>query len=286
MITLHNDQLTVVISEKGAELQSICAADGYEYLWQGDPAVWGRRAPVLFPICGRLPDNEYIYEGNSYQMGGHGFARDTVFDVETVSDTAVTLKTQDSAATRAIYPFGFEFRVTVALEGRSVAVTYAVHNTEDTPLYASFGSHEGYRCPEGLGEYDLILPEPRTLDTYLVSAETGYITAETKRPFDNSAVLSLSYDWFAVDALVFKHPQLSQITLRNRRTGRGVTVAFEGAQNLLVWSKPDAPLICIEPWWGMGVCDGDGKEFAEKTDIHRVEDGQTFATTHTITVLS
>lgn len=286
MITLHNRELTVTISEQGAELHSIRGTDGYEYLWQADPAVWGKHAPILFPICGRLPNNQYVYEGKIYEMGGHGFARFSAFKVETLSDTAVTLLLRDNEETRAVYPFGFEFRVTYALTECSLAVTFATRNTEQTPLYMSFGSHEAYSCPEGIEEYDLILPEPHTLDTYLVSAETGYITNETKRAFDNSNVLPLTYDWFTVDALVFKNPKLSGITMRNRRTGRGVSVSFDGAENLLVWTKPDAPLLCIEPWWGMGVCDGDGTELTEKTDIHRIAGGETFAATHTITVLA
>ena len=37
MVELRNEQLSVVVSEKGAELQSIQDANGKEYLWQGDP---------------------------------------------------------------------------------------------------------------------------------------------------------------------------------------------------------------------------------------------------------
>ena len=46
MIELKNDLLTVIVSEKGAELQSIKDAEGKEYLWQADPKYWGRRSPM------------------------------------------------------------------------------------------------------------------------------------------------------------------------------------------------------------------------------------------------
>ena len=60
MITLQNNQLTVSISTKGAELQSIKNPTvGIEYLWQGDAAFWGRKAPVLFPVVGRLKNDQY-----------------------------------------------------------------------------------------------------------------------------------------------------------------------------------------------------------------------------------
>lgn len=286
MITLHNRELTVTISEQGAELHSIRGTDGYEYLWQADPAVWGWHAPIVFPVCGRWPNDQYVYEGTTYHMKGHGFARFSAFAVEAVSDTAVTFVLRDNEETRAIYPFGFEFRVTYTLDGRSLGITYAARNTEQAPLYMSFGGHEAYRCPEGIEEYDLILPEPHTLDTYPVNPETGCIMDKPQRVFDNSRVLPLAEDWFTVDALIFRHPNLSAVTVRNRRSGRGVTVELGDADNLLVWTKPGAPFLCIEPWWGMGCFDGEEPELTRRQDIHRLESGEVFAATHTLTMRS
>ena len=68
MQTLKNDILTVLVSEMGAELQSI-VKNGYEYLWQGDPAFWGRRSPVLFPIVGSVWEKKYRVDGKEYEMG-------------------------------------------------------------------------------------------------------------------------------------------------------------------------------------------------------------------------
>ena len=36
--TIRSDGLTVTIDELGAQLMSITAGDGTEYLWSGDPA--------------------------------------------------------------------------------------------------------------------------------------------------------------------------------------------------------------------------------------------------------
>ena len=46
MVELKNEQLSIAVSEKGAELQSIKDANGKEYLWQGDPTFWPRRSPI------------------------------------------------------------------------------------------------------------------------------------------------------------------------------------------------------------------------------------------------
>lgn len=51
---IHNEALTVTVSELGAELQSIRSADGTEVLWQGDENYWSDRALNLFPYVARL----------------------------------------------------------------------------------------------------------------------------------------------------------------------------------------------------------------------------------------
>jgi hypothetical protein len=40
--TLENQFLKIEISPCGAELMSVIGkSDGYQYLWQGDPQIWG-----------------------------------------------------------------------------------------------------------------------------------------------------------------------------------------------------------------------------------------------------
>lgn len=69
-VIIQNDQLIAEIAEHGAELISLKSKEhGLEYIWQGDPAYWGRHAPVLFPFVGRLKDDQYVYQGKTYQMG-------------------------------------------------------------------------------------------------------------------------------------------------------------------------------------------------------------------------
>lgn len=84
---LKNNFLTVTLSDQGAEIQSVKDVNsGREYIWQADPKIWGRHAPVLFPVVGRLKDDQYTYDGKTYHMGQHGFARDSKFTVEEQDD--------------------------------------------------------------------------------------------------------------------------------------------------------------------------------------------------------
>lgn len=55
--TIENEKFSVSIDRQGRELCSMRSKKtGIEYVWQADPHVWARHAPVLFPIVGRLKD--------------------------------------------------------------------------------------------------------------------------------------------------------------------------------------------------------------------------------------
>ena len=89
--TIENNMIKVVISDHGAEIQSVKGAHtGEEYMWQADPEIWGRHAPILFPIVGRLKNDEYTYKGKTYHLGQHGFARNSDFEVENHTQESIT----------------------------------------------------------------------------------------------------------------------------------------------------------------------------------------------------
>ena len=112
MFTISNNILSVKISEKGAELQSIFhLQNNLEYLWSGDEKFWAKKSPVLFPIVGGLKNNTYSFEGKDYKLSRHGFARDHVFQLKEQSESSITLCLASSEQTKALYPFDFLFCV-------------------------------------------------------------------------------------------------------------------------------------------------------------------------------
>jgi len=61
---LENEKLRVEIDSLGAELKSVKdKSTGQEYMWQADPAFWGRTSPILFPFVGKLKTNSFLHEG-------------------------------------------------------------------------------------------------------------------------------------------------------------------------------------------------------------------------------
>ncbi len=282
MITLRNDEMTVTIAELGAEMQTITAKNGTEYLWHGDPQFWSGRAPVLFPICSRLKNDQYNYKGVTYEMGGHGFAKSEVFEVESQSETEAVFLLRSNEKTLKQYPFDFEFRVGYALRGKTVDVTYDVKNPASEPLYMSFGGHEGYVCPEGITEYEVVFAQPETL----ITTPDPFNSNDTKLIGESVTVLPMKDRFFTIDALIFKKcVKSTSLKLRHKKTGRGVQVDFEGFPYLLIWTKIGAPYICVEPWCGItDVPETDGN-LVTKEGINRVEGGDTFHRVHSITLL-
>ena len=62
--TIENEYLRLTVDTHGAEAVSVVnKATGAEMLWCGDPAVWGRHAPILFPYTGKLTGGKMIAKG-------------------------------------------------------------------------------------------------------------------------------------------------------------------------------------------------------------------------------
>ena len=62
--SIENDILRLTVDTHGAEPVSVIhKPTGAELLWRGDPAVWGRHAPILFPYTGKLTGGKMIAKG-------------------------------------------------------------------------------------------------------------------------------------------------------------------------------------------------------------------------------
>ena len=106
---IQNNELAITISSRGAELISVVGKDGFEYIWQNETGeFWGGHAPLLFPHCGRILNSEYTYGGKKYEMGIHGFARKSEFELISQDDDLLKFSLKSSEETKKIYPFNFE----------------------------------------------------------------------------------------------------------------------------------------------------------------------------------
>ena len=282
MITISNDYLTATFREQGAELKSL-RMDGKEYIWPGDPAIWKSSCPVLFPVCGNLKENTYTYQGKSYTLSRHGFARERVFRVESQSRGQVAFLLESDEETKAVYPFDFTLRLRYTLEGKSLKIEYLVENKGQNTMYFSIGSHEGYFTPEGVEDYDVVFPQKETLNSYVLC---GPVISDVQVPvIRDQNHLPIYEKYFMLDTLVFKTLKSRSATLRNRKTGRAIRVDFPDCPYFMIWHKPGAPFLCLEPWAGVADSLHGGHAIEEKEGIRTLPTGEVYHNTHTITIL-
>lgn len=282
MVILKNDKITLKINELGAEMKSLVANDK-EYLWDGKPEVWPNSCPLMFPVCGGLKDDKYILDGKEYTMQKHGYGRFLMFEVESSTDTTAVFLHKSNEETKESFPFDYELRLIYTLDGASVKLEYKVDNLSEKTMYFSIGSHEGYYTPEGIEDYDIVFPQNETLNAYVLY---GNLLSNQQLPIiKDTNILPLYDKYFTVDALVFKDLKSRSAMLRNRKTGKAVKIDFDYAPYFLLWHKPNAPYICVEPWAGVQDIIGSSYDITQKEGILSLEAGKTYLAEHTITIV-
>ncbi|MEY2853581.1 MAG: hypothetical protein RL030_713 [Pseudomonadota bacterium] len=252
-IELRSDGLSVAIDPQGAQLSHLRDAQGRELLWNGDPAHWTGRAPILFPIVGSLQDGQYRWRQNTYALPRHGFARGRRFEVVSRDRHAVLMRLRDDEASRAVYPFAFELDVVFRVEGWQLSMEARVHNRGEEPMPASLGFHPAFRWPLPYGSarsahfIDFEHDEPthvRRLD------KAGLLTAVRHSTPVRGSRLSLEDSLFVDDALIFEDLE-SRSLVYGAEEGPHLRVEFDEANFLGLWTKPGAGFVCIEPWHGV-----------------------------------
>ncbi|MBO5060433.1 MAG: aldose 1-epimerase family protein [Clostridia bacterium] len=279
-IVIENERIRAVISSMGAELLSV-QIDGQESMWDGNPDVWSGHAPVLFPICGGLKDDKFVFGGKEYTLEKHGFARGSEFAVERAEKDSATFLLCSNEQTLKSYPFRFELRITYTLEENKIKVEYAVTNKNEGEMYYSIGAHEAYACRGGIESYSIVFEKTENLNASDVNGNlleyTAYSVAE------NTSILPLKNEYFAIDALVFLDLKSRKASLVNNETGKSIEVSFDGADYLLLWTKPGAEYMCIEPWCGIPDFVDSDYDITKKPGIIRLDAGKTDIKTHVIT---
>ena len=290
MHVLKNDILAVQVKEHGAELASI-RKGSTEYLWQADPAFWGRHSPVLFPIVGSVWEKKYRVAGKEFELGQHGFARDMDFTLVSGSDTEVRYRLESSPQTMEKYPWPFVLEIAYRLHDNKLDVIWEVENPGAEDMYFQIGAHPAFFYPDydpekeerGFISYD------RTEDLCTVRIkDKGCIDVDTKYPFvfpENGLYPLTKTSFDGIDAFVHEDSQVSRVTLHRNDGTKWLSLSFD-APVVGIWSPPykNAPFMCIEPWYGR--CDRyafEG-EYSQKDWINTLGPKEKFSSVYTIEI--
>ena len=277
LYTLKNQNITVTFSADGAELHSV-KGHGCEYIWIGNPDIWGFKAPLVFPVCGRFQDGHYSYRGKTYDINVHGFIRPSVFTVATHTDTEICLSLSQNEETRKVYPFDFSLKVWYILEGNRLTCRFDMENTGEDLLPITMGGHPGFNVPlDGKGsfeDYYLEFHEDCYPDQFLLSERFLLSGKREARLLEDSRILRLRHDLFDHDA-IFMSRVANSVTLKSDKTDRFVTLEYADMPYLGVWHKPhtEAPFVCVEPWCGLPGTDGEFEDLETKSDMFRLLPG-------------
>ena len=278
---LENNHLSIKVNSFGAELCSVKSIqDGLEYIWQADKSVWARHAPNLFPIVGKLKNGEYFYQGQSYHLPQHGFARDMEFECIEQTPAKLVFELKNNETTYQRYPFHFSYKVCYYLDNNLVVIQHIISNTSDGELYFSVGAHPAFNCPlsdtESFEDYELVFPgksdlKLNVLQDGLISDSTRILKLEQER-------LEVTDELFASDALVCMDAQIEEVSLVSKKTNRGVTLRSFNWPYFGIWSKPlSNRFVCLEPWYGIADLANSKGNLIDKTGIIKLESSQHFS---------
>lgn len=290
---IENEYLKVGVDKSGAQLSSVFdKKNGREVIWNADKTYWGRHAPVLFPIVGKVRNNTYTYQGKQYSLGQHGFARDLDFNLVSKTASEVVFSLKSTEDTLKVYPFNFELIIKHSLEGNKVRVSWRVINTGSDTMFFSIGGHPAFNVP-ALGSSD------NKEDYYLLFEGKDSVSYKLLDPaegtVDNSTVYSLSTDngyykikesMFDHDALIFDEYEVEKVSLCDKEKKPYVTLESKGFPSFGIWSptKKNAPFVCLEPWIGRADDKGFTGELSEKYKEQKLAAGENFEADYTISV--
>ncbi len=287
--TIKNNMIEVVISDHGAEVQCVKGAHtGEEYMWQADPEIWGRHAPVLFPIVGRLKNDEYKYQGKTYHMGQHGFARDCDFEVENHTQESITFLLKDNEKTREMYPFKFEFRVNYNLMNNLLEENFSVVNKSDETMIFGVGGHPGFNLPVNNGEEkeDYYFDMHPSIARVKIPLKGAYLDWNNRSLASTDSFIGLSDELFKDDALIYElHGHDNKVSLRTDKSKFHINVWTRNAPYVGIWSQyPNtANYVCIEPWWGIADREDADGELEHKYGMNHLEPGKEYQAGFSIT---
>ncbi len=268
--------LEIKTVEKGAELISVIF-NGIEKIHDGK-SFWNRHSPVLFPIVGKLKDDKTIIDGKEYKMTQHGFARDMNF--QKIGENSYVLKSNEE--TKEKFPFDFEFYICYKVNENKVSTRYEVVNKSNKQMIFGLGAHPAFRCEYSSGKYRLEFQNIED-EIEIYQLENGLIKQKPEKTskFIKENKIFLDNKTFVNDAIILKNIKSRKIYLKTE-TKTILAVEFKDFPYLGIWSKPDAPFICIEPWFNTADKVTSNGIFEEKENLIELENNEKFISEYSV----
>ncbi|MBO4816544.1 MAG: aldose 1-epimerase family protein [Clostridia bacterium] len=239
--------LKIEVENKGAELMSI-KFNNKEMLHNGKE-YWDRRAPILFPMVGRLRDDKTIINNKEYSIPQHGFAKDMKFELIQETENTKIYFTRSNLETLKMYPFEFELYVTYEIQGDTLSVKYKVINKDKKDMLFGIGGHPGFKIDSKQEEYYFELEKIENEIEFMEVAGKYISNTPSKNLLIDGKIIDIKEDSFINDAIMIKNFKSKTITLKQNNNKKILEFDISEFPVLGIWSIPNAPFICIEPWF-------------------------------------
>lgn len=287
---IRNQDLCVKVSSRGGELRSLRNTAGDEYLWQGDPKTWIDRGPNLFPYIARLTDGVYTFKGKTYHMDIHGFLPYMEMKLLSQRQDCLVLGLESSEETQKQYPFEFSLEIKWELKGKTLEITYRVHNQDTETMYFGIGGHPGFILPmeNNLCFEDYVLDFGENAEPVRVDfSEDCFVTGE-ERPFvlRENRYLDMKHDLFDDDAIVLRGMP-GQVVLGGKNGHKAVKVQFPDMDYLGIWHWPrtEVPYVCIEPWSSLPSRKGRIEDLETQENLITLKPGEVYENKWSISII-
>ena len=255
--TLENDVAILKVDTHACEIASFRRKDkDIEYMWNGDPAYWANRNPLLFPHVS-APENKILnFKGKDYKVNNHGFCRKSDFEFVEQGEDFLHFRLSDNEETLKEYPYHFELNVRYTLKENQVSIDYEVVNKEEGKLYFGFGQHPAFNCP---------LDKNKEFSDYWVEFEKEDVPG---------GKIELSYEFFNKHrTFLVKDPASRVFTLSDGENK--VIMRIDDKYKLFALWTPNAPFVCLEPWVNSIDRDDLSTPFKQR-DVVRLEKGESY----------
>lgn len=270
---LHCGDAYALIAQRGAEPLAWSVA-GRDLLWTADANFWSQTSPILFPIVGWANGGTIRVDGKKFHIGVHGFAAAQDFEIVARTQSSVRLQCNDTPATRAQFPFGFQLEADYALSPAGLSATFTVTNPASAELPYALGFHPGFAWPFAGGERDdywIEFAEAERASVPIITAK-GLFSERQRDVAMEGRELSLSDRLLANEALCWLNTRSRSLRFI-APSGQAIGVELDDFPHIALWSRPGAPFLSIEAWTGHGDPDGFTGDTREKPSMRLLAPG-------------
>jgi galactose mutarotase-like enzyme len=279
VLCIENESIRVLISEKGAELQSIRGKiSKFEYLWQGNGEYWADRAPIMFPVNVRFRDNEFYFRNVKYDMPKMGIIKESFMTVKHKSNDEVTLSfVPNKEILHENYPFLFKISVRYKLTDNTILNEYVIRNDDTHSMYFALGGHPGFNLslgqPNDRKKHELFFYKSLSAQRELIK---NSLLKDSVAPFlQNETTLGFDDDRIPNTGIFIKDSVITKIGLAKSGQKPYISLILGNFPNVNIWSPPGYPFVCIEPMASHHDFEDSPKDIEKKSHLVTLKPGET-----------